>query len=487
MEIKAFKAYDIRGEYPLEINEDLAYKLGLAFVAEYRAKEIVVGHDIRESSPQLFTQLVAGICDAGADVISLDICGTEEVYFNTVYLEADGGIMITASHNPKSHNGFKLVARDAEPISGSTGLEALKRRILQEDFGHLTLREKGLLRHFVDKRPYLQALLQASSMALPQKGEDFPLNTFTSASSASSVSSTLSTSPISPISPKPLRIVCNSGNGCAGAIVDLLEPYLPYQLIKIHHEPDGTFPNGVPNPLLVERRQATQEAIQASGADFGVAWDGDFDRCFFFDERGDFVDSSYIVGLLATVLLTDHPNSTIVIDTRQTLNSEEAIKNAGGKVVISAGGHSPMKESMRKFNALYGGEMSAHHYFQAFHYCDSGMIPFLLISQLLAKSDQTLGELVAAARRRYPCSGELNYLVIDSDLVMAKIADYFKDRAVSEDYLDGLSLRLDDSRINVRASNTEPYLRINIEGKGSEAIVKERQREIGLLLTPYLQ
>ena len=478
MALKAFKAYDIRGEYPLEINEDLAYKLGLAFVAEYRAQEIVVGHDIRESSPQLFTQLVAGICDAGADVISLDICGTEEVYFNTVYLEADGGIMITASHNPKSHNGFKLVARGAEPISGSTGLEALKRRILQEDFGQRAVREKGILKHFVDKRPYLQALLQASSMALSQRSEDLPLNSFTAASSASS---------ISPISPKPLRIVCNSGNGCAGAIVDLLEPYLPYQLIKIHHEPDGTFPNGVPNPLLVERRQATQEAILTSGADFGVAWDGDFDRCFFFDERGDFVDSSYIVGLLATVLLTDHPNSTIVIDTRQTLNSEEAIKNAGGKVVISAGGHSPMKESMRKFNALYGGEMSAHHYFQAFHYCDSGMIPFLLISQLLAKSDQTLGELVAAARRRYPCSGELNYLVIDSDLVMAKIADYFKDRAVSEDYLDGLSLRLDDSRINVRASNTEPYLRINIEGKGSEAIVKERQREIELLLTPYLQ
>lgn len=478
MALKAFKAYDIRGKYPLEINEDLAYKLGLAFVAEYRAKEIVVGHDIRESSPQLFTQLVAGICDAGADVIFLDTCGTEEVYFNTVYLEADGGIMITASHNPKSHNGFKLVARGAEPISGSTGLEALKRRILQEDFGQRAVREKGILKHFVDKRPYLQALLQASSMVLSQRSEDLPLNSFTAASSASSTS---------PISPKPLRIVCNSGNGCAGAIVDLLEPYLPYQLIKIHHEPDGTFPNGVPNPLLVERRQATQEAIQASGADFGVAWDGDFDRCFFFDERGDFVDSSYIVGLLATVLLTDHPNSTVVIDARQTLNSEEAIKNAGGKVVISAGGHSPMKESMRKFNALYGGEMSAHHYFQAFHYCDSGMIPFLLISQLLAKSDQTLGELVAAARRRYPCSGELNYLVTDSDLVIAKIADYFKDRAVSEDYLDGLSLRLDDSRINVRASNTEPYLRINIEGKGSEAIVKERQREIELLLTPYLQ
>ena len=466
MEIKAFKAYDIRGEYPSEINEDLAYKLGLAFVAEYRAKEIVVGHDIRESSPQLFTQLVAGIRDAGADVISLGFCGTEEVYFNTVYLEADGGVMITASHNPKSHNGFKLVGRDAEPISGSSGLEALKRRIFQEDFAHLSVREKGVLKHFVDKRPYLQALLKASSVALRQNNEHTTLTPFTSA---------------------PLTIVCNSGNGCAGAIVDLLEPYLPYQLIKIHHEPDGTFPNGVPNPLLVERRRATQEAILASHADFGVAWDGDFDRCFFFDEKGEFIDSSYIVGLLATELLAKHPDATIVIDTRQTLNSEEAIEKAGGKVVLSAGGHSPMKQSMRNLNALYGGEMSAHHYFQAFHYCDSGMIPFLLISQLLAKSDQTLGELVAAARKRYPCSGELNYLVTDSDLVITKIADHFKDETLSEDYLDGLSLCLADSRINVRASNTEPYLRINIEGKGSEEIVKERKREIEQLLMPYLQ
>lgn len=470
MELKAFKAYDIRGEYPLEINEDLAYKLGLAFVAEYRAKVVVVGHDIRQSSPQLFAKLVAGICDAGANVISLDLCGTEEIYFNTVYLEADGGIMITASHNPKHHNGFKLVGRGAEPISGSTGLEALKNRILQEDFGPFSQKVPGDLTRFLDKQPYLHALLAASSFSSQLREPQSSLS---------------SLSPVSSVA--PLTIVCNSGNGCAGAIVDLLEPHLPYRLIKVHHEPDGAFPNGVPNPLLVERRAATQAAILANNADFGVAWDGDFDRCFFFDEKGNFVDSSYIVGLLATALLAKHPSSTIVIDTRQTLNSEEAIEKAGGEVVISAGGHSPMKRSMREFNALYGGEMSAHHYFRAFHYCDSGMIPFLLISQLLAKSDQTLGALVAAARKRYPCSGELNYLVVDSDLVITKIADYFRDEAISEDYLDGLSLRLEDSRINVRASNTEPYLRINIEGRGSTEIVKARQKEIEQLLTPYLQ
>ena len=456
MNIDAFKAYDIRGEYPRDVNEDLAYKLGLAFVAQYNAQKIVVGHDIRESSDTLFSQLVMGITDAGCDVISLGICGTEEVYFNTVKLDADGGIMITASHNPKNHNGFKLVGKGAEPISLDSGLLPLQARIIHGDF--LTAKVKGVVSAHLDRTAYKHALLsfipQYLNSNIPQK--------------------------------KQLRVVCNSGNGCAGNIVDLLEPDLPMTLVKVHHEPDGAFPNGVPNPLLFERREATKRAVLENHADFGVAWDGDFDRCFFFDEYGEFIDSSYIVGLLACELLRENPAETIVIDTRQILNSENAVKRAGGNVVISAGGHSPMKRTMRKLNALYGGEMSAHHYFRAFHYCDSGMIPFLLISSLLSHSEKTLGELVSDARAYYPCSGELNYVVDSPKTVISNIAQFYQKMTSSMDNLDGLSLRLPKARINVRSSNTENYLRVNIETEADSELVKTLQQEIEAIIRPNL-
>ncbi len=452
MKMNAFKAYDIRGEYPSDIHEDLAYKLGLAFVAEYNARKIVVGRDIRESSPVLFERLVAGILAGGCDVISLGICGTEEVYFNTAIQGADGGIMITASHNPKNHNGFKLVGKGAEPISLDSGLLQLKVRILD---GRLPMSDiHGAFSEYSDRMPYLESLLDF----IPEFRK----------------------------MPARLKVVCNSGNGCAGSIVDLLETDLPLEIIKVHHEADGTFPNGVPNPLLFERREATRTAVLASKADFGVAWDGDFDRCFFFDEHGEFIDSSYIVGLLASELLREDPGSTIVIDTRQTLNSEHAIENAGGKMIISAGGHSPMKRTMRKYEALYGGEMSAHHYFRDFHYCDSGMIPFLLISSLLARSDKTLGELVSDARHLYPCSGELNYVVGVPLVVIEALADYFKDQAISIDYIDGLSVRLPKARVNIRSSNTENYLRINIESENDVVLVTKLKTEIEAILAPYL-
>lgn len=452
MKMNAFKAYDIWGEYPSDIHEDLAYKLGLAFVAEYNARKIVVGRDIRESSPVLFERLVAGILAGGCDVISLGICGTEEVYFNTAIQGADGGIMITASHNPKNHNGFKLVGKGAEPISLDSGLLQLKVRILD---GRLPMSDiHGAFSEYSDRMPYLESLLDF----IPEFRK----------------------------MPARLKVVCNSGNGCAGSIVDLLETDLPLEIIKVHHEADGTFPNGVPNPLLFERREATRTAVLASKADFGVAWDGDFDRCFFFDEHGEFIDSSYIVGLLASELLREDPGSTIVIDTRQTLNSEHAIENAGGKMIISAGGHSPMKRTMRKYEALYGGEMSAHHYFRDFHYCDSGMIPFLLISSLLARSDKTLGELVSDARHLYPCSGELNYVVGVPLVVIEALADYFKDQAISIDYIDGLSVRLPKARVNIRSSNTENYLRINIESENDVVLVTKLKTEIEAILAPYL-
>ncbi len=456
MTIKAFKAYDIRGEYPRDINEDLAYALGLAFVAEYQATTIIVGRDIRESSPVLLERLIAGILDAGGDVISLGICGTEEVYFNTVFHQADGGIMITASHNPKNHNGFKLVGRGAEPISLDSGLMALRDRIESGDLPRA--KDRGLLREYHDAEPYIQALLRF----IPEYLQG------------------------SPSEKKRLRVVCNSGNGCAGKVIDLLEEFLPIDIIKVHHEPDGTFPNGVPNPLLFERRAATEDAVITNNADFGVAWDGDFDRCFFFDETGRFIDSSYMVGLIATELLQESPGESIVLDTRQTLNSKSAIKSAGGSAIISAGGHSPMKRTMRQFSALYGGEMSAHHYFRDFHYCDSGMIPFLLIASLLARKEMSLGDLVAEARALYPCSGELNYEVIDSQAVIAHLDALFKARTLKSDLIDGLSLRLERARINIRASNTENYLRINIETEQDPALVTVLKEEIERALSPYL-
>ncbi len=453
--MKAFKAYDIRGEYPRDINEDLAYELGLAFVAQYSAKKMIIGRDIRESSPQLFERLVAGILDAGCDVVSLGICGTEEVYFNTVYQAADGGIMITASHNPKDHNGFKLVAKNAEPISLETGLLLLKERILRRDYSIAT--KRGQFSEWQEHAAYIDALLQF-----------FPKN--------SAESSAL----------RPLTIVCNSGNGGAGETIDRLEPYLPFKLIKVHHEPDGAFPNGVPNPLIVGRRADTKAAILAHRADFGVAWDGDFDRCFFFDEFGEFIDSSYMVGLIAQALLQDHPAETIVIDTRQTLNSEAIINESGGKVVISAGGHSPMKQTMRAVHALYGGEMSAHHYFRDFHYCDSGMIPFLLVASLLGQQSKSISELVSVARAAYPCSGELNYEVENPMALMAAIAQFYEAQAHEMDEIDGLSIRLEDSRINVRRSNTENYLRINIEAEQDREIVARLQAELEEMIHPYI-
>lgn len=459
MNMNAFKAYDIRGQYPRDVNEDLAYKLGLAFVSEYNAKKVVVGRDIRESSPVLFSYLVSGILEAGCDVVYLGICGTEEVYFNTVKQEADGGIMITASHNPKDHNGFKLVRKGAEPISLDSGLLDLKARILQKDADIKSgaLAQKGTLTEISDRSDYIDTLLAFVPQFLEEKPE-----------------------------PKRLRVVCNSGNGCAGIVLDLLEPHLPIDIVKIHHHPDGSFPNGVPNPLLFERRAATQQAVLAYDADFGVAWDGDFDRCFFFDEKGEFVDSSYIVGLLADELLQKNPGETIVIDTRQTLNSEQSVKNAGGEIVISAGGHSPMKRTMRQREALYGGEMSAHHYFQSFHYCDSGMIPFLLIASLLARSSQTLGDLVAEARALYPCSGELNYVVTHPEAVIESIDNYYRDQSLAKDYVDGLSIRLINARMNIRSSNTENYLRVNIEAERDDTIINILREELESIIAPFL-
>jgi phosphomannomutase len=284
---------------------------------------------------------------------------------------------------------------------------------------------------------------------------------------------------------KRLKIVVNAGNGGAGLIVDRLEPHLPFEFIKVHHEPDGRFPNGVPNPMLEENRTSTIEAIRAHGADLGLAWDGDFDRCFFFDERGSFVEGYYIVGLLASVLLRDAPGANVVHDPRLTWNTIEIVEAAGGHAVQSKSGHAFIKQRMREVDGVYGGEMSAHHYFRRFAYCDSGMVPWLLVAQILCESGQSLSRLVGERIRRFPVSGELNYRVPDSVATIAAIEARYAPQALKVDRTDGLSYEFSDWRFNLRTSNTEPLIRLNVEARGSEKIMRERTDELLAVLKSH--
>ncbi len=438
MTLSCFKAYDIRGRVPDELNERLAYDLGLAYASEYQPKTVVIGYDIRESSPLLHEALSKGLQEGGADVISLGLCGTEEVYFQTSALKASGGIMITASHNPIDYNGMKLVREEGVPISSDTGLVTLSERI---EKGLVTKSNNvGNYSEYHDKSHYIDHLL-----------------------------SYIDCSQL-----KPLKIVVNAGNGCAGPIVDLLEPHLPFDLIKVHNVPDGTFPNGIPNPLLPECREDTKNAVLKHSADIGVAWDGDFDRCFFFDHTGRFIESYYLVGLLAQQLLEKHPGQKIIIDPRLTWNSEAQVLEAGGETILSKSGHAFMKQKLRDVNAIYGGEMSAHHYFKAFSYCDSGMIPWLLIAELISQSGRSLADWVDERIKAFPCSGEINFKVQDSAKVIEKVFAYFRHMNPVIDQLDGVSISFDNWRFNLRTSNTEPLIRLNVETKRDEALLNEK-------------
>jgi phosphomannomutase len=383
-----------------------------------------------------------GIRDAGAEVLDIGLGGTENVYFATSHLEADGGIMITASHNPADYNGLKFVREESRPISGDTGLSDIQKiaerdeRLMAEVQGHHTK---------VDVfDAYIEHMLSYVNLD----------------------------------NLKPLKLVVNAGNGGAGIAIDKLEPYLPFEFVKVHHEPDGSFPNGVPNPMLEENRIPTVEAIKASGADFGIAWDGDFDRCFFFDETGRFIEGYYIVGLLAETLLEKNPSSSIIYDPRLTWNTLEIVAAAGGNAIQSKSGHSFIKEIMREKDALYGGEMSAHHYFRDFFYCDSGMIPWLLVAQLVSTRGKKLSELVNDRMRLFPASGEINRMVADASLAIEEITNLYAADAKSIDKTDGISLEYDDWRFNLRASNTEPVIRLNVETRANEALMKEKVSDI---------
>lgn len=446
MPLPAFKAYDIRGRVPEELNEDLARRIGVALAAQLAPGPVVLGHDVRLTSPALQDALAAGLRGTGREVIDIGLCGTEEVYFQTDHLGAAGGVMVTASHNPMDYNGMKLVKENARPISSDTGLFAISDAVAVDTSEAQPPRAGQTAQH--DKSAYIQHLLS-----------------YVDASKLT-----------------PLKLVVNAGNGGAGAIVDLLAPHLPFEFIRICHEPDGNFPNGIPNPLLPENRAATADAVREHGADFGIAWDGDFDRCFFFDHTGRFIEGYYLVGLLAKAILARNPGGKVVHDPRLVWNTVEMVEQAGGVPVLCKSGHAFIKEKMRAEDAVYGGEMSAHHYFREFAYADSGMIPWLLIAQLISESGRSLADWVEDRMAAYPCSGEINFKVADAKAAVARVMAHFAAQAPVLDHTDGISADFGDWRFNLRSSNTEPLLRLNVEARGDAALMQARTDEISRLI-----
>jgi len=447
MTLPAFKAYDIRGRVPDELNEDMARRIGSALAAQLTEQgPVVVGHDVRLTSQGLQDALAAGLRGAGREVIDIGLCGTEEVYFQTDHLGAAGGVMVTASHNPMDYNGMKLVRENARPISSDTGLFAIADAV-EADKAAAAEPTAGL-REATDKSAYIQHLLGYVDRA----------------------------------SLKPLKLVVNAGNGGAGTIVDLLAAHLPFEFIRVFHEPDGNFPNGIPNPLLPENRAATAEAVRTHGADFGIAWDGDFDRCFFFDHTGRFIEGYYLVGLLAKAILARNPGGKVVHDPRLVWNTVEMVEAAGGVPVLCKSGHAFIKEKMRAEDAVYGGEMSAHHYFREFAYADSGMIPWLLIAQLVSESGRSLADWVEDRMAAYPCSGEINFKVADAKAAVARVMEHFAAQSPALDHTDGISADFGDWRFNLRSSNTEPLLRLNVEARGDAGLMQARTEEISRLL-----
>ncbi len=444
--LTSFKAYDIRGRIPDELDADLARKIGRAYATFLKPRRVVVGHDIRLSSPEIAGALSEGLLASGVDVIDIGLCGTEMVYFATFHEQLDGGIMVTASHNPKDYNGLKLVREQSKPISGDTGLKEIERIILED---RLAPKRGGGTRTTRDiHEAYIEHLLgYIDHDAL-----------------------------------RPLKVVANGGNGGAGPIVRRLAERLPFELVEVYPEPDGNFPNGIPNPLLPGNRRATVEAIRASGADVGLAWDGDFDRCFLFDERGGFIEGYYIVGLLAERVLQINRGAAIVHDPRLTWNTVEIVERLGGRLVQSKSGHAFIKEVMRREDAAYGGEMSAHHYFREFAYCDSGMLPWLLVLEQICRSGKPLSELVGERMRAFPASGEINRRVQDAAADIARIRAHYETDARRIDETDGVSIEFDSWRFNLRMSNTEPLIRLNVEARGDETLMRDKTEEVlGLL------
>lgn len=441
-ELSCFKAYDVRGRVPDQLNENIAYRIGRAYGQFLSPRKVVVGYDIRLTSQELCTALTKGLIDSNIDVVDIGLCGTEEIYFATSHLDFDGGIVVTASHNPKDYNGMKFVRENSKPISGDTGLKEIQLLAEQDQFSEPTSIGKVTSKDV--KAAYIEHLLSYIDVTALQ----------------------------------PLKIVCNAGNGAAGQIIDLIESHLPFDFFKVHHEADGNFPHGVPNPLLEENRESTIKAIIENEADIGIAWDGDFDRCFFFDEGGRFIDGYYIVGLLAQSFLSSYPGAKVVHDPRLTWNTIEIANEKGGNAICCKTGHAFIKERMRKEDAIYGGEVSAHHYFRDFFYCDSGMLPWLLVVELIAKQNKCLSELVNKRMAAFPASGEINNTIDDPAALLELIEDKYSEGAESIDHIDGLSIAYSDWRFNLRTSNTEPLVRLNVESKADEPLMQAKTKEL---------
>ncbi len=441
-----FKAYDVRGRIPDQLNEDIARRIGRAYAAIVKPKRVVIGHDIRLSSEAIKAAVTDGLREQGVDVFDVGLCGTEEIYFATSHANMDGGIAVTASHNPKDYNGMKFVREESKPISGDTGLFDIQALAERNEFEAAS--ERGGLEPLDTSDAYVQHLLS-----------------YVDASSL-----------------KSLKVVVNAGNGGAGRVVDLLEPHLPIEFIKLHHETDGNFPNGVPNPLLVENRAPTIAAVRDHGADMGIAWDGDFDRCFFFDHTGSFVEGYYLVGLLGEAFLQKDAGAGIVHDPRLTWNTIDIAQNLGGVAIQSKTGHAFIKERMRKENAIYGGEMSAHHYFRDFAYCDSGMIPWLLVAGLMSSRNMALADMVNERMDAFPCSGEINRTIENPQAVLAKARETYEEQAKLIETVDGLSMEFEGWRFNLRMSNTEPVVRLNVESRGDRQLMEQRTEELLALI-----
>jgi phosphomannomutase len=445
-DLTCFKAYDIRGQLGTELNEDIAYRIGRAFAEFLKPKNVVLGGDVRLTSEELKHALANGIRDTGADVIDIGVVGTEEIYFATSYLETDGGIEVTASHNPLDYNGMKPVREHSKPISSDTGLLEIKAMAEANNFSVVNESARGSIKQVSILEPYLDHLLDYIDLSAI----------------------------------KPMKLVMNAGNGAAGHVVDAIEARfkaagVPVEIVKIFNEQDGSFPNGIPNPILHENRAPTIDAVLAHKADMGIAWDGDFDRCFLVDEKGHFIEGYYIVGLLAEAFLAKNPGAKIVHDPRLTWNTIDVAKRGGGEAIQSKTGHAFIKERMRSEDAVYGGEMSAHHYFRDFFYCDSGMIPWLLVLELVSKTGNPLSELVKQMVAAYPSPGEINRKVSDAEAVIAAVTEKYQDQALVVDTTDGVSMEFPEWRFNLRMSNTEPVIRLNIESRGNKKVLQENQ------------
>ncbi|QIE43960.1 phosphomannomutase (plasmid) [Rhodobacteraceae bacterium SC52] len=449
--LTCFKAYDVRGRLGEELNAGICERIGRAFAQVMQPGTVVTGRDIRATSAELQAALIAGLTAGGADVIDIGLCGTEEVYFATDHYGAGGGLMVTASHNPIDYNGIKMVQAGARPISGPEGLDAIHDLAGANDFAPVAA--PGTQRREDPRPAYVDRVLSL----------------------------------VDPATFRPLTVLVNAGNGVAGPTFDAIAARLegsPLRFVRMHHDPDSSFPNGIPNPLLAENQPVTGDAVRRHGADIGIAWDGDFDRCFLFDETGAFIDGEYIVGLLAAAFLVREPGAKIVHDPRVMWNTLDVVAKGGGEAVMSRTGHALIKAKMREADAAYGGEMSAHHYFREFMYCDTGMIPWLLIVAHMSDTGRALSDLVADMRSAFPSSGEINFRPDDPAAAVARVEAVFLDKAQGVDRLDGLSCDFGDWRFNLRSSNTEPVLRLNVETRGDRDLLARQVAQLEALIVP---